>query len=186
MYDGQIHFKWLKRGFWLIPSLSIAWIFVVMTAGYLPDELYPYIIWAHFNYFITRYIDPDLDQLSMTSADNRMVREIWILGIAFAGYWTLYAFILFAIAKTFGFAHPWLGAHRTWLSHSVPIGTIGRILFFNFPLICLGVAAENVNHIVSLNWDYTMSFVIPYIASQFVVWCIADSIHLKVDSGALK
>lgn len=186
MYDGQIHFKWWKRGVFILPLLSIVWLIVVAATGYDTVDLWPYIIWANINYFITRYIDPDLDQLSFTSADNRMVRELWILGMMFAGYWTFYAFCLFVIAKLGGFAHPWMGAHRTFLSHSVPFGTIVRMLFFNAPIVVLIALIDRGLGIKLLDTNFSPQIVIPYISAQFVAFSVADTIHLKVDSGVLR
>lgn len=79
-----------------------------------------------------RYLDPDLDQVSILSAEGRMMRELGIFGALLAGYFVPYAYMM-----------RWAGGHRSFLTHFPFVSTFIRLLYLLLPgfiiLIILGI-----------------------------------------------
>ncbi len=179
-YDGAIHHLWWRRGYIIIAVIcGLLMMISSMVNAFYDGVLFSALqvcIWMHIFYMIGRWIGPDSDQLMMTSGDNRMVRELGIFGIVFGFWWTMYAYLMFAIAKLGGFAHPWYGAHRSWLTHSILPGTAIRLAWFNVPIFILFLAIYKV-----YEWHPGIQFVIPYCTGSAWAFIVADQIHLLVD-----
>lgn len=173
-YDGQTHYHYWRYGFITVMVVTALVAVAARIFGFYTDDLWWTLNFINFNYFITRWIDPDLDQLSFTSADNRMIRELKIIGVIFAFYWTLYAFLLFVIIWSLRRAHPWYGAHRSYLSHSY-FGTFVRIVWFNLPLWKI------IEYLPAI----PMTHVYQYLIGQVISFVIADTIHYAVDNRRL-
>lgn len=179
MPPGWVHYKYWKRGMYIIPPLSIIFLIGVVSAGFTWQEFLPYVLWTNFHYFMGRYIDPDLDVLSFTAADNRMIRELGPVGLALSAYWTVYAWLMFAIVKMFGRAHPKYGAHRSQLTHTFFPGTMIRIVFFNAPLYAMITGFEFLSSRMVMASLYAPA--IPYIVGQIIGLGLADTLHIHLD-----
>lgn len=173
-YDGPTHYYWWRYGAITVMVVTLL-VAVILVCSGLIQHVWQVLVWVNINYFITRWIDPDLDQIGMTSADNRMVRELKIIGLVFAFYWTVYAFLIFAIVWMLGRAHPWYQGHRSFLSHSY-LGTFGRIIWFNIPVY------KTLEIFSIMPYDWT---VIQYLIGQVIAFVIADTIHYLVDKRRL-
>lgn len=170
-YDGAEHHTAWKRGWVCIPILSFALMISLVLIGWPVSTASQIPLWMHIFYFIGRWIGPDQDQLSNTSGDNRMYRELGIFGLVFGFWWLIYAYLMFVIAKILGIAHPWYGAHGTWLTHSIFPGTVLRWIWFNIPI---------VTQIQLLGWIPSLDVVIPYCVGSFIPMCISDGIHIYI------
>lgn len=170
-YDGAEHHAAWKRGWIIIPILSVSLMFSLMFIGWPVSTASQIPLWMHIFYFIGRYLGPDQDQLSSTSGDNRMYRELGIFGLLAGFWWTCYAYLMFMIARLGGFAHPWYGAHGTWLTHSIFPGTVIRWIWFNIPIVFV---------IWLIKWLPSTDVIIPYIIGSFLPMCISDGIHIYI------
>lgn len=183
MADGRTHFKYLRKGWYIIIPLGV---FMFLFGGYL------YPLFLYLNFFLCRYIDPDDDQKSLTGSEGRTLREsrkvyMGFLGALFVAYGFVYAYI----AGLFG-------GHRSWFSHGIgkrgmrviSTGTFGRIIFYNIPLYIFlntfySLAITHWGWSTSVNlWKsfYMNIWFVPYIVTQLVAWFIGDTIHLILDT----
>lgn len=114
MPSGETHYKFFKAGYSISIPASIYLIGVNPTVG---------IGWF-LGYSFGRWIDPDLDQIGITSAEGRLVNEVKIFG-----------HILYGISSIYGsiFRHK----HRSFLTHFPFISTTIRLcfLFFWLPIL---------------------------------------------------
>jgi len=115
----------------------------------------------------------------------RTTRKFWVgfLGALFLSYSFLYSYVI-------GLA----GGHRSWLSHGWIIGTLGRMVFYNIPLIVF----LNVLYSYAIsNWGWSTSvgvlksfyfdmWGIPYLSMQFLAWLYGDGVHLILDTNWAK
>jgi len=133
------------------------------------------------------FIGNDLDLISINGEDGRMLAVgkknffLGLIGLFFMLWWTIYAWLILFV-----------GGHRSWASHGILIGTLGRILWFNVPLVILlnGIYGFGVTR-----WGWTSNFgyelfldiwILPYLISQFLAWIITDLTHLLLDSSWAK
>jgi len=107
MPDGEFHHNIWKAGAIVAVPASIATVALIdwrmglaMLGGYA----------------LGRWIDPDLDQVSITSSEGRMINEFKILGHVLAGYWTIYG----AMFRR---------NHRSFITHFPVVSTFGRLVF---------------------------------------------------------
>lgn len=182
MADGQIHNKYLKMGWIIIIPLGL---FLWAITSFIEKEgSYFYALFLYINFLLCEVIDPDADQLSLTSAEGRVLRftrkyYLGFLGALFVSYTFLYAYIIGLF-----------GGHRSWASHGIFIGTIGRMIFYNIPIMIIfyGIYSYGL-----VNWDwistvnmyhsFSMQKWFPqYVASQFGAWFIGDGIHIILDT----
>lgn len=104
----------------------------------------------------------------------------WILRALWLSYTTFYAGIMLS-----------LGGHRSFFSHSLIVGTGGRIIFFSFPFWALLYFIETRNGNI-WNWvnvynKFNMRYwLIPLYFSQSIMWTIGDSVHLILDTEFVK
>lgn len=78
-------------------------------------------------YTLGRWIDPDLDQFGITSAEWRAVRELRFLGVLIAMYFMPYAYLV---------------PHRSFISHAPVIGTAIRLVYMAAPWIALAILLQ--------------------------------------------
>ena len=182
MADGLTHIKYLRMGWYVIIPLGIIlWGFVYLFGE---TNSYLYAIFLYLNFMLCEIIDPDLDQLGLTSSEGRILRftrrfYLGFLGALFVSYSFIYAYIIGLF-----------GGHRSPLSHGVLLGTIGRIVFYNIPifLIFYGIYSYGLINwswipAVSVYHSFAMEKWFPqYIFSQFTAWFVGDGIHLILDT----
>ncbi|MFZ2992620.1 MAG: DUF2227 family putative metal-binding protein [Microgenomates group bacterium] len=182
MADGATHRIYINKG----------WIFIIPVGLLLPAIVAPYTSYwylytpfFYLNYFLCRYIDPDLDLYVVTTAEATAISDLkkinfilGFIGALFVSYSFIYAYIVGLF-----------GGHRSWLSHGWGIGTIGRMMFFNIvPFSWM----KNLYHYGIQNWQWTLTiglyesmkmeiWLFPYISMQFLAWFIGDGIHLILD-----
>jgi hypothetical protein len=136
MSDGKRHYEVYSWG-WAL-SISVAGLF-----GFVSGRLET-SIGILIGYWLHRWIDPDLDQIAITSAEGRMMREIPVLGSLLVGWTTLYAWVM----KLFG-------GHRSPITHFPVIGTLVRMVWLFAPvsvLIYYFMPLYFGNFIISLLW----------------------------------
>jgi uncharacterized metal-binding protein len=115
---------------------KFVWIFVIpisILSGigiyYWESNVYYGIIFTAFiliGFFLGRWISPDWDQISTTSDEARMVKEIPVLGI-----------VLYAFSSVYGAI--FRSMHRSWITHFPGLSTILRLLFLFWWVIALYV-----------------------------------------------
>ena len=182
--DGITHRKYLNLGWIGVLPLSF------YVSGYLYQFGYSFIlseIFCIYNYSLCRIIDPDSDHLSITvseSSGSRFFERIPILGGIFKAVWLAYTTLYAGIMLIFG-------GHRNFLSHSLIISTIGRMIYFNIPCFLL---MRWIYFQYYPDWDidifwnmYNMgTWAIPYFSTQFIFMSIGDGIHLLLDTEIVK
>ena len=123
MADGITHHKYLNAGWYIIIPIGIiitAFLYVLETKYFL---LYP--IFFYINYLLCNIIDPDADQIGVTSSEGIVLRStkkfyLGFFGAIFVSYTFIYAYLIGLV-----------GGHRSVFSHGWGIGTIGRMIFYN-------------------------------------------------------
>ena len=152
--------------------------------GYSRFYSFIFCIW---NYWLCRLIDPDLDHASLSLAEGTGMRffdNIWFVGWILRAFWMGMTAMYSGIILQFG-------GHRSFFSHSLPVGTIGRIIFFNAPIFYFFYWKE-INEVGIFTWSnmyyrWNMQiWLIPFYFSQFVMLSIGDAIHLLLDTEIVK
>lgn len=165
MPSGEIHLRFNRRSspvFVILGALML--VFgepgILAFVGYLFGLL-----------FVSRYIDPDADQLGLTQAEGRAMREWKItrvkpiqeiggcLGFLLVWWMFPYAYIM-----------KYFGGHRG-LSHVPIIGTISRLIWLFSPLF------------FAWWWYYYpwQSYVVPFGIGLFCGLSVADVLHIFLD-----
>ena len=152
--------------------------------GYSRFYSFIFCIW---NYWLCRFTSPDIDHISINLDEGEGMRFLekipiigWILRALWLSYTTFYAGIMLA-----------LGGHRSFFSHSLIVGTGGRIIFFSFPFWMFLYFIEIRNGNI-WNWEnvynkFNMQYwLIPLYFSQSIMWTIGDAIHLLLDTEFVK
>lgn len=181
---GHVHRKYLNLG-WII-ALPVSYFFSIFMAeqGYSRFYSFIFCIW---NYWLCRLIDPDLDHASLSISEGtgmRFFEKIWFVGWIFRALWMGMTAIYAGIMLQFG-------GHRSFLSHSFIVGTIGRIIFFNAPIFYFFYWKEisEVGVFIWSNMYYRwnmQTWLIPFYFSQMLMLSIGDTIHLILDTEIVK
>lgn len=182
MASGEVHHSYLNKGWILVIPLGIGITIFVYGLGLKYFYLYP--VFFYLNYLLCNVVDPDADQISITLSEGivlRTTRKLWLglFGAMFVSYSFIYSYLIGLV-----------GGHRSIFSHSLVLGTIGRIIFYNFPLY---IFLLNFYSYGIRNWDWTTSisfyesckmevWLLPYLSMQFIGWSVGDGIHLLLDS----
>ena len=190
MSDGKTHKRALRKG-WLI-----AIPFGLLIAYITKDIVYLPLFYS--NFILCEFIDPDADQVGLTLSEGDMLRAssqvfLGFFGSIFVAYWLPYAYLMGVGSRwdkrraKSGFSKllkkmvsPIIilfRGHRSIATHSLVIGTLGRMIWFNL--------------LVWFIMDYY--YVTPsrhvmdaYYLTQFLAWSIGDGIHLYKDGMILK
>ncbi len=185
MADGETHLKYINLGWLIIIPLGIIMFLIKILGGEKYSYLYPLFI--YYNYFLCQFIDPDADQISITSAEGRIMRltkKFWVglFGAIFVSYQFIYAYLIGLV-----------GGHRSIFSHGWVLGTIGRMIFFNAPLILF---IYYIYLYATLHWNapknatlesiFFWNYLKIYLQTQFLTWMIGDGIHLILDTEFAK
>lgn len=180
MASGEQHFEVYKKGLGFFPIIWLAIYLtkiVVISSGrqdYVDVlEYIGWIVWSAMWQYLAfcRYIDPDLDQVTITKSESRMKKEIPIFGHVLVIYWTIYASLMNVIAVALEMSHPRFGVHRTKLTHSW-FGTITRMIWFNLPIVIFTQIFS-----ISVRPDIA----IYYIAGHVLAFVKSDGDHYKHD-----
>lgn len=108
MPDGKTHFEYYTRG----------WVAILPTSIILSVGINPILgVSTMLGYALGRWIDPDLDQVSITSAEGRILNDFRILGYIMVGYSTIYG----AVFRKH---------HRSFITHFPFVSTAIRLLYF--------------------------------------------------------
>ncbi len=184
MADGVSHRRFLDLGWGIALPVSFWFSGLMYIQGY---NYWFSLIFCIWNYWLCRLIDPDLDLLGASTAEStgmKILRKIpiigWILVASWMAYTTFYAGIIYS-----------LGGHRSIASHSLIIGTIGRMIFFNIPFWLFiyweRLRTGNVWNFREVYSDWRMDiWLYPYYFSQFLMLSIGDAIHLLLDTEMVK
>lgn len=151
---GAIHYTYWKK------FLPIA-IFIGMFMVIVGIEIWPSIGYVTFGvtiilgYLLHLVCDPDLDQVSITLVEGRILRNFGCFGAVYVGYWLPYG----AIFK-----------HRSFWSHAPGVSTAIRMIY----------GFWWVGYIVWVNDWYSNNLLVP-LFGIFVGLFIADFIHWFLD-----
>ena len=186
MADGATHVKYHNR-FW-IPALICSGILSFLLFKHNILQLILFNLFFVLNYWMgENLVSCDLDLLSISGQDGRMLTEgkknifIGFLGLLFALWSMVYSWIM-----------QFLGGHRNIFSHGIILGTLGRILWFNIPIIFI---LSNIYSFGVVHWHWSSNFsyelyldiwLVPYLCAQFLAWFITDDIHIILDTDFAK
>ena len=111
MPNGEVHYRYYKKGYWFVLPVSVILAFVNwrIAMGILAG------------YTFHRWCDPDWDLMGASSSEGRMVRELPVIG-----------HFLFGISSTYGSLHR--KYHRKFISHFPAVSTAIRMLFVGLPV----------------------------------------------------
>jgi len=181
---GVVHRKYLNLGWFIAIPVSMWFAGIMALQGYNYWFSFLFCIW---NYWLCRFIDPDTDHLAINISEStgmRLFEKIPIIGWIVRAFWisytTFYAGLILAV-----------GGHRSFFSHSLIVGTIGRMIFFNIPMWAF-IYWERIR--TGRTWDFSQSYIdwrmdlwlVPYYLSQALLWTWGDLIHLILDTNIVK
>lgn len=149
MPSGKVHYKLWKR----YSFLAIA---AALVTGFLTEDVV-IGIFVLVGYFVGRWFDPDLDQISITAAEGRLMREIPLIGSLIVAYFVPYAYIM----RIFG-------GHRSFMTHFPGFSTAVRILWAMIPWMALA-------------WYFQKPIPFEILIGIFIGLTIADLIHWLAD-----
>jgi hypothetical protein len=171
MAPGYVHRNvWKRQLLWVIPITLIVITFIHTRWTTL------FALSFLVSYFSGKYIEPDLDEVSLTASDNSVLKDFPIVGYIFVFWWIIYALFINFVARLTGKLKGYLGGHRTIFSHSVFPGTVLRMIWLDSPFVLT---------ITYFHWkipylnDWTI--IICIILGQFAGLALNDFNHLKFD-----
>ena len=173
MPDGQIHYEYwskLKTPARIIALVTFNIILRVTNLSLIICSIFFFGQILAYE-LLGRYLDPDLDQPSWTAAEGRMIKDFGVFALPLLAYWSVYAYFIFALAYITKTTNGSLGGHRTFWSHSIPLGTIIRFVFAFWwtPFV-----------ITYFNGEY-LYYSITLLLGMFVGLVNSDSIHIYLD-----
>lgn len=128
MPNGEVHYKYYKKGFLFVIPTSIFIVFFVD---------YRFGLGNLAGYFLGRWIDPDWDIFGSNNAEGRLVNEIPILG-----------HFIYGISSTYGSI--FRRHHRSFITHFPIISTSIRLVFVGFIPFLIG---DNLGiNFIGNNW----------------------------------
>jgi hypothetical protein len=204
MADGVTHVKYHDK-MWVVGFVFA----LILGAGIFYKSLANFLIFVVLYIFFyaiaERFISPDLDLLSLSAQDGRMI----MLGkhtLEKIRHWNFFIRVLLIpfcfvlglfglFTAQYSMAYAWLiefgGGHRSVFSHSPVLSTLIRQLWFNVPISFV------INWIFtignqrfawhSIYWELYLDYwLVPYLLAQFVAWSVSDITHLVLDSDWAK
>lgn len=187
MADGKTHERILRQ-FWVI-IIPLGFV-LFMVSKVKTDHIYwwydlQYWLMVYVNFALCEYIDPDLDLLGLTKSEGDVLRTFRAIHLGFLGaLFISWSFIYAYIALLFG-------GHRSWFSHGIIVGTIGRMIWFNIPFAMIYWFMVNYSisnwgtppfSDIGINYFWANIWLKPYIITQFIAWSIGDGVHLIGDN----
>lgn len=156
MPSGKFHRdRWSDVRTWVLVFVVILLVLSVSFGFYL--LLLAFGIF--FGYELGAYVEPDLDHRNMTYSEYAVMRKFGCLGALWVGFWTPYSYLV---------------PHRSFLSHSVPVGTLVRFLYlFSIPAI-LVVWAGNLELLQDAR-------ILVFLLGVFLGMMVSDFIHVWFD-----
>jgi len=100
-------------------------------------------------------LTPDLDQISISKSEWRLVKRFGPFGFAWMMYWWLYA---------------WLIPHRSFWSHFPIIGTAIRLLYIALPIIAFCFWKGYVPNLPQYMIEFLIGIVFGLLISDFLHW----------------
>ena len=181
MADGETHLSYLRKGWIIVVPLGILLSVVCYSMG-IP-YYFLYLPLSYLNYYLCEYQDPDDDLYGASTSEGRLLRETKRVNVivGFFGAWFVGQKIVYAyIANLFG-------GHRSWFSHGLITGVLGRMIFYNiiffgflYFMFGFGVTYWGWTNIyMELYFDVWLT---PFLITQFIVWQFADIIHIILDT----
>jgi hypothetical protein len=178
--DGATHYQYLQKGWAIIVPLSFV---IVIVSYYLFPHWFLYPVFLVVNYWLCRFQDSDDDQISMTQSEGRLMRDTKRVNVVFGllGAWLVGKKVMYAYIIGL------LGGHRSWASHGIPFGTIGRMFFYDAILVSFlyTLFGYGVQFFGWKDFVYELYLDIwfpPFIITQYISWQIADIIHKMLDT----
>ena len=149
MPDGQFHHNMWKAGALVaVPAGIVSVVLVDWRFG----------LGLLGGYGLGRWIDPDLDQVSISSSEGRMMNDFKILGYVLVGYWTVYG----AIFRRH---------HRSFLTHFPVVSTAIRLAYLCWWLFFV---------YRWLDWSFTVGHALSWFGI-LIGLSIADGLHYVAD-----
>jgi len=100
-------------------------------------------------------LTPDLDQISISKSEWRLVKKFGPFGFVWMAYWWLYA---------------WVIPHRSFWSHFPIVGTILRLIYIMFlPTIFYIYKGYNII-LPELAWEVLAGVFVGLVVSDFLHW----------------
>ena len=160
MPNGEIHFEAYKK-LWPIAVLEAIAIVAISPKSY------PLAIMVVLFYFTGRWNDNDLDQIGLTQAEGRAMRELGPLGVLWSMVTMYYAWTIRMISKALGIKNP---QHQGALTHgwfATPI----RVAILNLPLY-IALYATGYFYQIPAQWRWWWLFaqVLAYYPNDLLHW----------------
>lgn len=118
----------------------------------------PHGVGAAIGCFLGIAMTPDLDQISISKSEWRLVKKFGPFGFLWCSYWWLYARII---------------PHRSFWSHFPIVGTVIRTLYITIPIIGLCIWKGYAPNIPQ--------FVIDILIGGFIGLSVSDTLHWAMD-----
>jgi uncharacterized metal-binding protein len=163
MPDGATHRAATIK---MTPLVIMSAALIPVITSYLFNDHLEYIIATTLSFvgylvgylFISAFIDPDADQISITSSEGRLMRKFGVFGFAVVWWFMPYGYFF---------------KHRG-VAHWHIIGTITRVVWaFWVPVTWYLLSGYTFPY---------MPFVYLFLASMFVGLALADSLHILMDN----
>lgn len=151
MPSGKVHYSYWKEA---IPVIGIISVVSAVTSK---DLLLGSSVML--GYLFGRYIDPDLDQIGITEAEGRLIKDLKLFGVFIVAYWLPYGYIM---------------KHRSFLSHFPVVSTFIRIIYMFLPVIVLLALRPDL-----LSYS---PILFPFLSGIFGGLAISDLIHYMLDT----
>lgn len=183
MASGEVHKLYHDKLY--LPAIALGIIesiffYLIKVPFYNPITFM--VFYLIFYYLGERYISPDLDLLSMTNQESRLFqlkKKNIILGLI-GLFWMIMCLV-----------YAWtIGKHRSFWSHSLPFGTIFRVIWFILiPLLFITNWIASFNEWLIKDWFYQFYceyWLINLLLGSFFSLLFGDSIHSILDSSYFK
>lgn len=179
MPSGEVHYQYWRKGMMVVvPTSGILFVWGCFFNSYVAEFALWFLVWS----FCARWIDPDWDLLGVTGAEGRIQRELDLLAVFILPVTTFYAAGVGYIVKRFKVGGAIGGSHRTWLTHSIIPGTLGRCVLI---CMCLFTVVNWANFILGSIGLGALNFhpydLAAFGAAQFSALGIFDGIHIWLD-----
>jgi hypothetical protein len=193
---GTVHVLWHNKAWILAWGMSTLIGIIIFNVSFF--RLFVFEIFYILFYLIAEnLVSPDIDLISISGQDGRLITFGEKLAVRLKRFGFFAKIIGFFVGLPSFFFSLWsafyaygcqfFGGHRSWLSHSPVVGTIGRMIWFNILILGMmwilylyGVSAWTWKN---FGYEFYLDvWLIPALLGQFLAWNISDGIHLTLDS----